>query len=85
MLKEELHIYEDIGKYYKLYMEVKTPVSKYQKMDRNQKLQNNELSNKNKAENGRFLNYEMVWIYNTKIKTFMNPRNNDVLFANKYG
>ena len=44
-----------------------------------------ELSNKSKAENGRFLNYEMVWIYNTKIKNFMIPRYNDVLVASKYG
>ena len=54
-------------------------------MDRNKKLENNELSYKNKAENGKFLNSEMVWIYNTKIKNFMIPRYNDVLVTSKYG
>ena len=88
LLKEKLHIYEDIGKYYNwsmLYMDVKTPVSKHRKMDRNKKLQNNELSYKNKAENGRFLYYEIVWIYNTKIKNFMIPRYNNVRVESKYG
>ena len=83
-----MNIYEDIGRYYNwsmLYMDVKTPVSRHRKMDRNKKLQNKELPNKNKAVNGRLLNYEMAWIYNTKIKNFMLPGYNDVLVASKYG